>query len=72
MSMYHMHAVPTEDRRGSHMLWDRSCSQLKAIMWMLRMKLGSPGRTASALNCWAISPCFVTGSFAGLELTKEG
>ena len=54
--MYHVSIVPMETRRGSWIPWNWKYRQLWATMWVLGIKSKSSRRTASALNCWVISP----------------
>ena len=54
MSVYQMHAVLAEVKRGSWIL--QELRQLWAIMWLLGIELRSSRRTVSVLNHWAISP----------------
>ena len=56
MSMHHACAVPSEAREGIRFPWVWSYRELWAAMWVLRIKPGSSGRAASALNHWVISP----------------
>lgn len=49
-------AVPMEDKKGCWVLWNWSYRWLWAAMCVLGTKLRPPGKIASALNYWAISP----------------
>lgn len=44
--MHHLHAVPTEVRRGCQIPWDCRYRQLCAAMWLLRVKPGSSVKAA--------------------------
>jgi hypothetical protein len=53
----HIHAMPTEARRGHWILWNGCYRQLLSATWGLGTEFGgSSGRTARFLNQWAISP----------------
>lgn len=55
MSVYCVHAVPLEPRRGHQMSWNWTYRWWSASFWVLRMEPGSSVRTANAVNPWAIS-----------------
>ena len=54
--VYLFHAGPTEVRGGHWILWNWGWRQLWSAIWVLGVKTGSPGRAATALNCWAVPP----------------
>ena len=56
MSVHHLYSMPSKSKRGCWISWDWSYGQLWAAVWVLGTKPSSFGRTASALNCWAITP----------------
>ena len=45
---------------GCKIPWNWNCTQLWVAMWCWKLNSGPFGRTASALNCWAISPALFT------------
>ena len=53
MSVYHVHAMPAEARRGDDTFWDCSYKQLLTAMWVLGIKPRSPRRTVYGLECRA-------------------
>ena len=53
MSVNHLHVVPTEAKGFP---WNYSYRQLRAAMWVLRIKPKSSREKTSAVNCWATSP----------------
>lgn len=55
MSVHHMHALPTEARRGWEILWNFSYRQLWATLQDLSLDLEFAGRAASAVTHWAIT-----------------
>lgn len=66
MYVHHVHVMPSEIRRGHHILWDWSCRWFRAAMWVPGTKLGSFVR---AKTCWTISPAPVIVSL--IEKTEQ-
>lgn len=63
VSVYCVHAVPAQVRKGCQILWGWSCRWLYTGQWVLGTKPEPSGRAASSGSCWVISPaCLYAGS----------
>lgn len=56
VSVYHVHATPTEAWRGHHITWNWSYRCLWVATWLLGLEPRSSAKTANGFNHRAISP----------------
>lgn len=71
-SVYHIHAVPVEDRKGHHILWHCSYRHLSAATWVMEVKPRSSRRPGSDLYYRAITPALPSGILTLLSECLHG